>query len=31
MVAEAAPFPPFPALWNPPSADFLVPVVFGLN
>jgi TonB family protein len=31
MAAEAAPFPPFPALWNPPSADFLVPVVFGLN
>jgi protein TonB len=31
MVAEAAPFPPFPSLWNRPSADFLVPVVFGLN
>lgn len=31
MAAEAAPFPPFPAMWNQPSADFLVPVVFGLN
>ena len=31
MAAEAAPFPPFPALWNQPSADFLVPVTFGLN
>ncbi len=31
MAAQAAPFPPFPALWNQPSADFLVPVTFGLN
>jgi len=31
MAAEAAPFPPFPALWSRPSADFLVPVAFGLN
>jgi periplasmic protein TonB len=31
MVTEAAPFPPFPALWNPPTADFLVPVTFGMD
>jgi TonB family protein len=31
MAAAAAPFPPFPALWSQPSADFLVPVTFGLN
>jgi TonB family protein len=31
MAAEAAPFPPYPALWNQSSADFLVPVAFGLN
>ena len=31
MAAKASPFPPFPALWSQASADFLVPVTFGLN
>jgi TonB family protein len=31
MAAEAAPFPPFPAMWSQSSKDFLVPVAFGLN
>ncbi|MBN8885740.1 MAG: TonB family protein [Rudaea sp.] len=31
MVQAAAPFPPFPAAWDAPSATFVVPIDFSLN
>jgi protein TonB len=31
MVQAAAPFPPFPAAWDVPSATFVVPIDFSLN
>ena len=31
MVAEAAPFPPFPAAWRETTASFQVPIGFALN